>query len=394
MPNTPKVLLLIASSREFGRALLTGIVDYARFHGPWSIYTYPPFFRGTQDTRLLLNRMRKSGINGIVAREMGEIPDIIKMGVPAIFASTIEPEKGIPKHSFPIITTDNCHISQLGADHLLDRGFTHFAYCGYDDISWSQLRGRAFQETISQAGHETHFYHQPRSKIQKRWENELPLLGKWLLGLPKPIGLMTCSDDRSRNVVEAANIAGIHIPEEIAVIGVDNDELMCHLATPSLSSIALSTEKAGTEAAQLLGRLMAGQDTMTNQKIIIKPTHVETRHSTNVLAVDDPEVATALRFIREHVKELIQVDDVANATCLSRRTLERRFLKIMGRSVQEEINRFCIEEISKMLIQTRMSQVQISQAMGYHSVDNMRRFFHRHLEMTPLHYRRKLGLQP
>jgi len=394
MPNTPKVLLLIESSREFGRALLTGIVDYARFHGPWSIYTYPPFFRDTQDTRRLLNRMRKSGINGIVAREMNEIPDVIKMGVPAIFASTIEPEKGIPEHSFPIITTDNCHISQLGADHLLNRGFTRLAYCGYDDISWSQLRGRAFQETISQAGHETHFYHQPRSKIQKRWENELPQLAKWLLGLPKPIGLMTCSDDRSRNVIEAAKVAGIHIPEEIAVIGVDNDELMCHLANPSLSSIALSTAKAGTEAAQLLDRLMAGQDTMANQKIIIKPTHVETRHSTNILAVDDPEVVTALRFIREHVKELIQVADVTNATCLSRRTLERRFLKTMERSIQEEINRLRIEQLSKMLIQTRMSQVQISQAMGYHSVDNMRRFFHRHLEMTPLHYRRKLGLQP
>jgi len=393
MSNALKVLLLIESSREFGRGLLTGIANYARFHSPWTVYTYPPFFRGTQDTRRLLNRMRKSGIDGIVAREMDEIDDIINMGVPAIFASTIEPQKGLPKHAFPIITTDNRQISDVAADHLLDRGFTHFAYCGYDDVPWSQLRGQYFHERISEAGYAAHAYKQPRSKIQKRWENELQHLAAWLQALPKPVGLMTCCDDRSRNVIEAAKVAGIHIPEEIAVIGVDNDELMCHLANLSLSSIALSIEKAGVKAAQLLDRLMTGQEDMSNQRITVTPSHVETRHSTNILAVRDPDVVTALRFIREHIKELIQVSDVANATCLSRRTLERRFLKIMSRSVQEEINRLRIEQLSKMLIQTRMSQVQIAHAMGYHSVDNMRRFFQRHVNMTPLHYRKQFGRQ-
>lgn len=391
MLNAPRVLLLIESSREFGRALLTGIANYARFHGPWSIYTIPPFYRGSQDMRKLLSRMRKTGMNGIVARETNEIPDIIKMRIPAIFASTIEPKTGIPKHAFPIITTDNRQISHLAAEHLLDRGFTHFAYCGYNDIPWSQLRGQHFQERIATAGYETQFYEQPRAKLKRRWENELPRLAQWLQALPKPIGLMTCSDDRSRNVIEAAKVAGIHIPEQVAVIGVDNDELVCHLANPSLSSIALSTEKAGVKAARLLDRLMTGQEKLAGQKIIVHPTTIETRHSTNILAVDDPDVATALRFIREHVKELIQVRDVAQATCLSRRTLERRFLKIMDRSVQEEINRLRIEQLCKMLTQTRMSQVQIAHAMGYYGVDNMRRFFQRHAGMTPLRYRQEFG---
>lgn len=391
MLDAPKVLLLIESSREFGRALLTGIADYARFHGPWSIYTYPPFFRGSTDTRRLLNRMKKSGINGIVAREMDNISEIKQLGIPAIIASTIGPKKGMPKHTFPIITTENRLISCMAAEHFLDRGFSNFAYYGYDDIPWSQLRRQFFQARIARAGFETHCFKQHRSKSQRQWENELPLLVTWMQNLPKPIGLMTCCDDRSRNVIEAAKVADIHIPEEVAVIGVDDDQLVCHLSNPSLSSIRLSTEKAGFEAAQLLDKLMTDRAKMTNQRILIAPTHVETRHSTNILAVDDAEVATALRFIREHTPELIQVNDVANVTCLSRRTLERRFLKIMGRSVQNEINRLRIDQIKKMLIETRMSQLQVAHAMGYHSVDNMRRFFCRHVSLTPLQYRRRFG---
>ena len=389
--RTPRVLLLIESSREFGRALLAGIAEYARFHGPWSIYTYPPFFRDPAGNRRLLTRMKRTGIDGIIAREMSEITVIRRMRIPAIFASTIEPEKGVPRHSFPVITTDNARVSELAAEHLLEGGYVNFAYCGYDEIPWSQLRGQYFAKVVATRGSQTHFYRQPRTSAGLRWENEILVLAEWLRDLPKPVGLMTCCDDRSRNVVEAAKLAGVRIPEDVAVVGVDNDELICHLANPSLSSVALATERAGSEAARLLDAFMTGRTKMAGQKILIQPTHVEARHSTDMLAVEDMEVVEAMRFIREHIREQIQVDTVADATCLSRRSLERRFHATIGRSIQSEINALRAEQITKMLIQTHLSPVEIAQAMGFTSSDNMRRFFKRQIGMTPRAYRKHLG---
>ncbi len=389
MAENPKVLLLIESSREFGRALLTGVADYTRFHGPWSIYTSPPFFKHPGGNKRLLARMKGIGIDGIIAREMDEMDEIKAMGIPAIFASTIAPQKGLPEHAFPIITTDNAAIVQMAADHLLDRGFRHFAYCGYDDIPWSRLREQCFIDRLATAGQETHTYAQPGARTKRLWENELPLLARWLEALPKPLGLMTCCDDRSQNVVEAAKVAGVRIPEDVAVIGVDNDALVCHLTNPPLSSVALATERAGVEAAQLLDAFMASRQSMAGQRIVIAPTHVQMRHSTDILAMDDSEVVKAMQYIRDHLSELVQVEDVTEATCLSRRTLERRFLKAVGRSVQEEINRMRTERIAQMLVETRMSPVEIALAMGYNSVDNMRRFFQRQTHRTPLQFRRE-----
>jgi len=391
MAENPKVLLLIESSREFGRALLTGVADYARFHGPWSIYTSPPFFKHPGGNKRLLARMKRIGVDGIIAREMDEMAAIKAMGIPAVFASTIAPQKGMPEHAFPIITTDNAAIVRMAADHLLDRGFRRFAYCGYDDIPWSQLRGQCFMDCIASAGHETYPYTQPKSRAGRLWENELPVLARWLQELPKPLGLMTCSDDRSQNVVEAAKVAGVRIPEEVAVIGVDNDMLVCHLTSPPLSSVALATESGGVEAAQLLAEFMAERRAMAGQRIVIAPTHVETRHSTDILAMDDPEVVKAMQYIRDHRNEPMQVAEVTDATSLSRRTLERRFLKVLDRTVQDEINRMRVEQIARMLLQTHMSPVQIAQTMGYSSPDNMRRFFQRYKKKTPLQFRRESG---
>jgi len=191
--------------------------------------------------------------------------------------------------------------------------------------------------------------------------------------------------------VEAAIQSGIRVPEEVAVIGVDNDELLCNLANPPLSSVALATEKAGFQAAQLLDRIMQGQERMAGQRIVVAPTHVVSRSSTDTLPVEDADVIDAVQFIRNHVQKQVQVADVVAATCLSRRTLERRFLATLGRSVQHEINRQRTDRIASMLLQTRMTQVEIAQTMGYTSVDNLRRFFQRHTQMTPLVYQRKFG---
>ena len=391
MAKVPRVLLLIESSRGFGRSLLKGFAEYARFHGPWCIDTSDPFFRRTTNRLQNLDRDYHRSLDGIVVRDIDELAALQKMGLPAVLASTVEPESGFSEHSFPVITTDNEAISRAAAQHLLEREFRNFAYCGYDGIQWSDLRAQHFAEIVKQAGGTFHIYQQSRSKTKRKWVNELSILCAWLNELPKPIGIMTCCDDRSQNITEAAIQVGIRIPEEVAVIGVDNDELVCNLANPPLSSVALATEKAGFKAAHLLDRLMQGREKMLGQRIVIAPTHVESRVSTDTLPLEDRDVIEAIQFIRNHIQSQMQVTDMADAVCLSRRTLERRFLKTLGRSVQQEINRQRIDHIANMLLHTRMTRVEIAQSMGFTSVDNLRRFFQRHKDMTPLQYQREFG---
>jgi LacI family transcriptional regulator len=200
---------------------------------------------------------------------------------------------------------------------------------------------------------------------------------------------MACSDDRSGDLIEAAKLAQIRVPEDIAVVGVDNDTLVCELSNPTLSSVSLDTENAGYKAAELFDWLMDGAEKMNGQKIMINPTFVEVRHSTDVLAVEDAEVLSAMSYIKTRVLEPIQVEDVVDSTCICRRSLERRFLQTIGRSIHAEICRARIEELIKMLIETNMTQLQITHAMGYGSIDNLRRFCHRETGMTPLEYRKK-----
>lgn len=222
------------------------------------------------------------------------------------------------------------------------------------------------------------------------WEKEQLVLADWLKSLPKPLGLMTCSDDRARSVIEASKITGLNVPEDVAIIGVDNDELVCSLANPPLSSVAMNVERAGYEIAEVLDKLMAGEK-MAGQRIIVHPTHIVTRQSTDILATEDREVASAVHFIHQNGNQIIQVADVIDATTLSRRALEQRFRKILGRSILEEIRRVRVERVSRMLMETNLSVSQIAKAIGYSNSENITRYFRREKGISPLTYRKKYG---
>jgi LacI family transcriptional regulator len=278
----------------------------------------------------------------------------------------------------------------MAAEHLLDRGFQCFAYCGFEDMFGARSRGESFRKRIAEAGFETYSYEQPRAKVRRSWESEKSLMADWLKKLPKPVGLMTCTDDRSQDVIEACKIDGLHVPEQVAIIGVDNDEMVCELSTPPLSSITLNTEKAGYEAAELLDKMMAGKKA-ANEDIIVQPTRIVTRQSTDILAIDDSDVAEAVRFIRQHSREIIQVGDVVDAVALSRRALQQRFKSILGCSVYDEIRRCRIEQIATMLVETHLSIAQVASAFGYPGIEKLSRYFQREKGMTPVAYRKRYG---
>lgn len=290
----------------------------------------------------------------------------------------------------PYIVTDDAMAANMAAGYLVSRGFRKFAYCGYNDTFWSQARGKQFAQNLSALGFETHFYKQPKNRINHIWENEQSFLSEWLQNLPKPIGLMACNDDRGKEVVETCQISGIQVPEEIAVLGVDNDEFVCKLLEPQLSSVAFNLERAGYEAAELLDKMMKGEKVL--KKIItIKPTHIITRGSTDIMAIEDSDVADAINFIRQNAKRNIQVSDVAEAIALSRRRLERRFRNVLNRSVLQEIRRIRVNLITQMLVETNKSISQIAYDMGLPGVKHISRLFKKEKGVSPIRYRIQFG---
>ena len=386
MPATPKVILLIDTARAYGRGLLRGIAKYSDLHGPWIFYWRAPFYRETGREKITLSELKDWGADGVIIREQKKTKEIISMGLPTIVAPWKEPFPGVAN-----IITDSVAIGRMAAEHLLDRGFRHFAYCGFGDMFyWCRERSEGFSKRIAETGFQTHFYQQPKSRAQRLWENEQILIADWLKSLPKPIGLMACTDDRSRDVMEACKIAGLHVPDEIAVVGADNDEILCNLCDTPLSSVALSIEKAGYEAAELLDKLMTGEK-MADQRIVVRPTHIVIRRSTDILAIEDKEIAEAVRFIRQHPKEPIQVGDVVDAVALSRRSLYQRFHRILGRSPNDEIRRVRVEQIVRMLVETNLSISRIASTLGYTGAAHIARYFRQEKGISLLEYRKQYG---
>jgi LacI family transcriptional regulator len=388
MPKIPKVILLIERSRAFGRGLLHGIVQYSNLHGPWLFYIEPEFYRKSREqSHEWIRGLDADGIIGYVW-DVNFIKMIVNLGLPAIIYDDMEK----PTLKVFRIVTDQVAIGSMAAKYLLECGFQHFAYCGFDDMVWSQQRGENFSRAVAASGFGTCFYQQPRAKHLRTTSNEQTIIAKWLSTLPKPLAVMACNDDRSEDVLAACKIAGLEVPRDVAILGVDNDELVCGLSCPQLSSIVLSTERAGYEAARVLDKLMRRQKIAKNEKeVSILPLHVVTRQSTDIMAIEDKYVAEAVSFIRRHSREVIQVGDVAQAVGLSRRSLEQHFRKTLDHSVLEEIKYNRINQMANILIGTNLSISRIAKLLGYPYASNIARYFKQQKGMSPSDYRRKFG---
>lgn len=372
--------MLIETSREFGRSLMYGVARYTRTHEPWIFYREPGGLNQSG------SRIADWKPDGIMARSFKHSDKLHKLNVPIIYVIHFEDMRELP---FPVVITDGEAIARVAAEHFLDRGFRNFAYCGFDMTPWSRQRCQFFEKQMRLAGYRPYIYEQPKSMTLQRWENEQQILADWINQLPKPVAIMACNDDRGHHVIEACKLYDIKIPEEVAVLGVDNDILACDLCEPPLSSVALNVEKAGYQAAELLDRLMNGE-TMHHQRILVKPTHVVTRRSTDILSIKDADVSEALRFIRDNCFRPISVEDVVDAIPVSRRVLEKRFRKILNRSVLQEIRRARTDAASRMLIETEMSISQIADKLGYAETAHLSRYFHKEKGMSPIAFRKQI----
>lgn len=380
MQQIPRVILLIETSRQFGRGLLQGIANYMQLYGPWTVYREP------QELLTKAPGLHRWKANGIIIRGEPVRPkEVIAMGCQAIFC----PRKIERVPGFPCMIVDSVTVATMGAEHLLERGFRHFAFCGFSDLPWSVVRRKVFCERVARAGFDSCVYESRETGSQRSWPKEQESIARWLKSLPKPVAIMACMDYRGQHVIEGCKLAGLHVPAEVAVLGVCNDSIICNLCDPPLSSVVLQFEKAGYEAAETLDKMMSGRKVACDTTISIVPSHVVTRQSTDILAIEDHAVAEAVRFIRENSKASIQVDEVVASASVSRRALEQRFRKVIGRSLNDEIRRTRVERVARALLETNRTVAQIAMDLGYPGIDHIARYFRAEKGMSPVAFRRK-----
>lgn len=384
-PGRPRVALLIETSRAYGRDLLVGIAQYVRVHGPWSI----EFEEGDPCERMPGWFSAWKG-EGVIARL--KTPAMAR-AVAGLRVPVVDLYGSLPGLNFPTVRSDEGAVGRLAAEHLLERGLRQFAFCGFNGTDWSDRRREGFEGHIARAGFSCRtFAGSPPpqafagSEYEEHGAGSEQRLNRWLRDLPKPVGLMACNDTRARQVLNACRTLAVAVPDEVAVIGVDKDELLCDLSDLPLSSVILNTQRIGFEAAALLERLMAGGEP-PGDTLLVEPKGVATRRSTDVLAVDDRRVAAALRYIREHACEGIDVPAVLRAVSLSRSSLERRFAQVLGRSPKAEILRVRLERAKQLLMDSDLPLARVAEKAGFDHPEHLSRLFKQKTGATPGQFR-------
>lgn len=397
MPAAPLVAVILDAARPYDRLIIAGVAQFARERTRWSLYV-------EEDPLQKLPDLARWHGQGIVANfDDRRVATAIRgLGIPVVGVGG-----GYGWHDaasgIPYIYTDNAAIGRLGAEHLLACGFETLAFCGYPRTTtsgWSEERAAAFAQACEKAGRPCHAF-MGRHGNARRWADLQGELTRWLTQLPKPLGLMACNDVRARHVLEACRTLGLRVPHDVAVIGVDNDEIICELTDPPLSSIDQAARRIGYEAAALLDRLMHAASDSTDrrrggkprrastvsQRIVLPPIGVVARASTDTLATSDPAVVETLHALRRTPWMRPAVEALAAAVGLSRTGLDARFKAAVGRSIHEEYIRLRLTATRRLITGSDLPLKTVASRSGFPSVQYMTTFVRRHTGLTPARLR-------
>lgn len=378
----PKILLVFLMRFEETTRMLQGIVQHERSHRQWSTFLDdealaakdPAFLRGEK-------------WHGVISRHTTPIlvENCAQLGIPLVDLNDSPPFPGVPK-----LRPNNTAIGHLGAEHFLERGFRHFAFCGFSNEGWACDRRDGFVEALRLAGHSCEIFDVPYpGVITPDWNaSQTKLLANWVRHLPRPCAIMACVDVRAFQVIAAAQQANLHVPEEIALLGVNNDVMRCELSHPSLSSVALNAHQSGYQAAEVLDRMLRGTK-ITDLDIRVDPIGVVTRLSTDILAVGDKNVTAALSFIREHACQGISVDEVVAHASASRSQLEKKFRRFIDRSPQAEIRRVQLARVKELLTESDLPLKSIAGLTGFEHIEYLSVVFKRMTGESPGQYRKR-----
>ncbi|HEV2319264.1 MAG TPA: DNA-binding transcriptional regulator [Verrucomicrobiae bacterium] len=382
-----KVALLIESSRTYGRGILRGIAKYAHLRGQWSCFTEErelhsgiPAWLGKWKGHGIISRIEDRKMAGVLR----------KSGLPVVDV--------LGNARFPGISTfdtDARAAAKLAADFFLTAGFQHFAFCGYRKIPFSERREAAYCDYLAERKKKARVFAPPlppgsHSHIQAIERHGLSMeqsIADWLSRQPRPLALFACNDVLAQQVLNACRERGIKVPEEVAVMGVDNDDVLCNLCEPPLTSIEPNAEELGYQAAALLDQAMRG-GRLPDKLTLIPPVRIVERASTDIVAIEDPVTVQAVRFIRDHVGNGIAVKDVLTQVNRSRTDVEQRFRRWLGCSIHSEILRLRMDRVQGLLRLTDLNLDQIARRAGFATAAHVCRLFQRYFHQTPTQYRK------
>jgi LacI family transcriptional regulator len=369
-----------------GRQLLQGIAHFSQYDGPWCLEIF------AECTSERLSRITSDEFQGVIARltDTQAARHILQTGLPIVAIGSISAGAFPPQTKSKVsqASSNPEDVVRLAANHLLERNFRSFAFVGCDERAWSRRRELAFQRFLAQRGHHSATFRLRVKRSAKSWEREQYRLARWLDRRGGPLGVFACDDECGRHVIQACAIVARRVPQDVAVIGVDNDEIYCEMPDTPLSSVALDGCTAGFRAAEILSAMMS-QKIRKPRHIVIEATGVIARRSTDTIAHDDGHVAAALRLIQLARGPLLNINWVVENSALSRLELERRFRTHLGRSIREgiQIARF---NLAKQLLSTQVPINHCAERVGFTSVNYFSQFFTARAGKTPQQFRRGL----
>lgn len=379
MNKTKKVAIFVETSTAYGREILAGIADYLNTHHHWSV-----FLERADLTARPYDWISSNQWDGILCRQTdASISNLLlATRVPVVDLTNVFE---IP--FLPWVGSDHSAIGVLGAKYFKDLGVRDFAYCGFTNELWSQLRKEGFRKSVAEFGGDYHVWQSPwTGRAKDYWAKDIERIAQWITALPKPVGIMAANDLRALHVIEACNQLNVMIPHEVAVLGVDDEKTLSNLYSPRLSSILPDCKQIGFRAAELLDNLMSGSR-QKGERILIQPKGVIPRPSTDILAVNDQLVVKAIKKMTKMAADDCSLHVLSKELDSSPRVLENRFKKVLNRTVTDVIRWICITRIQKLLLDTDYSLEKVAQQVGYRNTREIDNLFKNHLGISAETYR-------
>jgi LacI family transcriptional regulator len=398
MKNQIKIAFAHNENGHNDKGISAGITQYIRSTGRFQLIAWP------DNSFESISFLKKQGCRGAIANiaTSATANRLLQTGIPIIAYSTVQDMGKVP-----FISSDSREVARIAFEYLSNKQFKNFAFFGLTEARWTRERLKHFSDFVSQAGYSLKVFSGKPIHVAnnlpgfaKLWVDTTMKRGQqdlihWIEELPRPVAVLVSCDILGAHMSYLVSEIGLSVPDDIAILGIDNNEALCNICSPRLSSIALNLNKAGYDAAELLDRIITGKEELKGQQIKIQPLQVKERGSTDIFAINDLDVIKALKYIRTHSYEPLQVEEIARHVCISKRSLQMKFQQILNTSIHDEIIHSHFLIARNLLLETDLSIENIAIQSGFHYSSNMRRAFMDFTGMLPCKYRQThRGSQP
>lgn len=378
-----KILLLTDFSSGYSRNLLKGIVRYSKEVGNWSFQRMPLYYRMLYGENGVVEWAKKWQADAIIAQLSDVNIELLNdLNIPIIVQNYRDRNKAVSN-----LTGDYFNTGVMAAKFFLNRGYRNFAFYGFKGAIWSRERADGYSHEIEKQGYKLAVLEND-NKDKEEWSYNHTVLGNWLQSLPKPVALFACDDHFALQISETCNVYNINVPDDIAILGVDNDDLLCNISDPPLSSIVLDVENGGYNAGKLLHQLITKEITEPFN-IVVNPLIIERRKSTEKYAVSDKNIRIILNYIEKNYANHLSVEELVKQVPLSRRVLEKKFKEETGESLYQYIQNYRIDQFTRLLITTDYSLFEAALQSGFENYKNVSRVFRKYKSLSPAEYRKR-----